>query len=71
MITEHIYVGDPDLDVPKYTRSGSPASLVESLNEYGVMGISHLQLRFATRSIDELCDQMARFGDEVGPHLTR
>lgn len=71
MITEYVYVGEPGWDVPKYTRSGSPASLVESLNEYGAMGISHLQLRFATRSIDELCDQMARFGDEVGPHLTR
>ena len=22
-------------------------------------------------AIDELCDQIARFGDEVGPHLTR
>ena len=35
------------------------------------MGISHLQLRFASRSIDELCDQMARFGAEVAPSLTR
>jgi probable F420-dependent oxidoreductase len=71
MITEYLFVGEPDWDVPKYTRSGSPESLVESLNEYGAMGISHLQLRFAARSIDELCDQLARFGDEVGPHLTR
>jgi probable F420-dependent oxidoreductase len=71
MITEHLYVGDPGWDVPKYALTGSPASIVDSLNEYGAMGISHLQLRFASRSIDELCDQMARFGDEVGPHLTR
>lgn len=71
MITEYLYVGDPDWDVPKYTRSGSPEYLAEKLNEYGALGISHLQLRFATRSIDELCDQIARFGDEVGPQLTR
>lgn len=71
MITEHLYVGEPDWDVPKYTRSGSPEHLAEKLNEYGAIGISHLQLRFATRSIDELCDQMARFGDDVGPLLTR
>ena len=71
MITEYVYVGDPDWELPPYTRSGSPDYLVEKLNEYGALGISHLQLRFATRSIDELCDQMARFGDEVGPHLTR
>ncbi len=71
MITEHVYLGEPDWDVPKYALTGSPDRIVESLNEYGAMGISHLQLRFASRSIDELCDQMARFGDDVGPHLTR
>jgi probable F420-dependent oxidoreductase len=71
MITEYIYVGDADWELPPYTRSGSPGYIAEKLNEYGQLGISHLQLRFATRSIDELCDQMARFGDEVGPSLTR
>jgi probable F420-dependent oxidoreductase len=71
MITELIHIGDPDWDVPKYTRTGTPDYLAEKLNEYGALGISHLQLRFATRSIDELCDQITRFGDEVGPHLTR
>jgi hypothetical protein len=71
MITEYLYVGDPNWELPPYTRSGSPDYLVEKLNEYGAMGIGHLQLRFASRSIDELCDQMARFGDDVGPQLTR
>jgi probable F420-dependent oxidoreductase len=71
MITEYLYVGDADWELPKYTRSGPPEYLAEKLNEYGELGISHLQLRFASRSIDELCDQMARFGDDVGPHLTR
>lgn len=71
MITEHLHVGDPDWDVPKYALTGSPDRIAESLNEYGAMGVSHLQLRFASRSIDELCDQMARFGDEVAPQLTR
>ena len=71
MITEYLYVGDADWELPPYTRTGSPDHLAEKLNEYGAMGIGHLQLRFASRSIDELCDQMARFGDEVGPHLTR
>jgi probable F420-dependent oxidoreductase len=71
MITEYLYVGDADWELPKYTRSGSPDYLAEKLNEYGALGISHLQLRFASRSIDELCDQMARFGDDVGPLLAR
>ena len=71
MITEHIYVGEPEWDTPKYALSGSPERIAESLNEYGAMGVSHLQLRFASRSIDELCDQMTRFGADVGPHLSR
>lgn len=69
VITEHVHLGEPAWDVPKYTLTGSAARVAESLNEYGAMGVSHLQLRFASRSVDELCDQMARFGDEVGPLL--
>lgn len=71
MITEHIYVGEPAWETPKYALTGSADHIVESLNEYGAMGVSHLQLRFASRSINELCDQMSRFGAEVGPNLSR
>jgi probable F420-dependent oxidoreductase len=71
MITEHVYVGPAGWDVPKHTLSGEPEHIAESLNGYGAMGISHLQLRFASRSIDELADQMARFGAEVAPLLIR
>jgi hypothetical protein len=71
MITEHVYLGSADWDLPKYALTGSADQVIDSLNEYGAMGVAHLQLRFASRSIDELCDQIARFGDEVGPHLVR
>jgi probable F420-dependent oxidoreductase len=71
VITEMIHVGAPTWDVPEYTRSGSPDAIAEALNQYGAMGVSHLQLRFAARGADELCDQISRFGAEVGPHLTR
>jgi probable F420-dependent oxidoreductase len=71
MITEHVYLGSADWDLPKYALTGSADQVIDSLNEYGAMGVAHLQLRFASRSIDELCDQMARFGDEVGPNLVR
>ena len=37
----------------------------------GAIGISHVQVRFAARSADELCEQVTRFGEEIGPHLTR
>jgi probable F420-dependent oxidoreductase len=71
MITELIHIGDASWELPPYTRTGPPEHIAEKLNEYGALGISHLQLRFATSSIGELCDQVARFGDEVGPHLSR
>ena len=48
MITELIHIGDADWDLPPYTRTGSPDYIAEKLNEYGTLGISHLQLRFAT-----------------------
>ena len=59
MITEMLYVGDADWELPQYTRSGAPERIVDALNQYGAMGVSHLQLRFAARSADELCDQIA------------
>jgi probable F420-dependent oxidoreductase len=71
VITEMMYLGDADWELPKYTRTGSPEAIAEALNEYGAMGVSHLQVRFAARSASELCDQIAAFGSEVGPHLTR
>jgi probable F420-dependent oxidoreductase len=71
VITEAMYVGEPDWEVARGTITGPPAKLAESMNEYGAMGVSHLQVRFQSRSIDELCDQIGRFGAEVGPQLSR
>ena len=70
-ITEYVYVGTPDWDVPEPTITGSPDEVAASLNEFGAMGVSHLQLRFRARSIDELCDQLEAFGTQVGPKLGR
>ena len=71
VITEAMYVGEPGWEVARGTITGPPEKLAQSMNEYGAMGVSHLQVRFQSRSIDELCDQIERFGAEVGPHLTR
>jgi probable F420-dependent oxidoreductase len=71
VITEAMYVGEPGWEVARGTITGPPEKLADSMNEYGAMGVSHLQVRFQSRSIDELCDQIERFGVEVGPHLTR
>jgi probable F420-dependent oxidoreductase len=71
VITEAMYLGEPGWEVARGTITGPPEKLADSMNEYGAMGVSHLQVRFQSRSIDELCDQIERFGVEVGPHLTR
>jgi hypothetical protein len=70
-ITEHVYVGEPGWDVPEPTITGSPGAIADSMNEFGAMGVSHLQVRFRSRSIDELCDQLEAFGTQVGPELGR
>ncbi|WP_405896053.1 LLM class F420-dependent oxidoreductase [Streptomyces sp. NBC_00104] len=68
-ITEPLYVGDPDWDVGRRTLTGRPEVLAESLRAYGAMGVDQIQVRFRSRSRDELTDQMGEFGAEVGPLL--
>ena len=65
------HVGEPDRELPRGTMSGSPDRIAENLAELIDMGVSHLQMRFSSRSLDELCDQIAAFGEQVGPLLTR
>jgi hypothetical protein len=33
------------------------------------VGVNHLQVRFPSRSVDELVDQVTAFGEQVGPLL--
>lgn len=70
-ITEFLYVGDPGWDVGDTTLSGSPDRIAASLNEFGALGVSHLQIRFRNRSLTELLDQMDAFARDVAPKLTR
>jgi alkanesulfonate monooxygenase SsuD/methylene tetrahydromethanopterin reductase-like flavin-dependent oxidoreductase (luciferase family) len=70
-ISEFLYVGDPGWDVGDQTLAGDPEHLAERLNEFGKMGVSHLQIRFRNRSLQELLDQMEAFHTDVAPHLQR
>lgn len=70
-ISEFLYVGDPGWDVGEQTVSGSPDLLAEKLNEFGAMGVSHVQVRFRNRSLQELLDQLDAFHRDVAPHLQR
>lgn len=63
------HVGEPDHELPRGTVSGSPERIVENLAELIEMGVSHIQMRFPSRSLEELCDQIAAFGEQVAPLL--
>ncbi|MFK0264659.1 TIGR03619 family F420-dependent LLM class oxidoreductase [Streptomyces angustmyceticus] len=66
-IAEPLYVGEPGWEVGRRTLSGAPERIAESLREYGAMGVHQIQVRFRSRSGDELTDQMAAFGTAVAP----
>lgn len=66
------HVGDPTWDLPQGVMSGSPDRIAEFANKrLGAIGVSHLQVRLFARDASEHCDQIARFGAEVGPQLVR
>jgi len=62
-----LHVGEASWELPRGTVSGSPDALAEQLRGWVELGVSHLQLRFPSRSAAELCDQMAAFADTVAP----
>jgi probable F420-dependent oxidoreductase len=66
-----LYVGTPAWDVGTRTVTGSADHIADHLNELGAMGVSHVQVRFRSRDLQELLDQMAAFGAEIGPRLSR
>lgn len=70
-ISEWLYVGDPAWDVNRPCVSGSPEQLADSLNRWAAVGVNHLQVRFPSRGVDELVDQITAFGEQVGPLLGR
>ncbi len=72
-IAEPLYLtsGGAGADLPGYVLQGTADQVAESLLELVGMGVNHLQVRFVARSVDEWCDQTARFGAEVGPLLNR
>ncbi|WP_455351176.1 TIGR03619 family F420-dependent LLM class oxidoreductase [Streptomyces sp. SYSU K217416] len=68
-ITEPLYVGEASWDVGRRTLSGKPEALAESLRAYAAMGVHQIQVRFRSRNVTELTDQMAAFATDVAPYL--
>lgn len=68
-IAEPLYVGTPRWDVGRRAVTGTPQAVAESLRAYAAMGVDQIQVRFRSRSSNELLDQMAVFGEQVAPLL--
>ncbi|MFJ9179691.1 LLM class F420-dependent oxidoreductase [Streptomyces sp. NPDC102360] len=68
-ITEPLYLGEPAWDVGRRTLTGGGEAIAESLRAYAAMGVRQIQIRFRSRSHEELTDQMAAFAAETAPHL--
>ncbi|WP_327670751.1 MULTISPECIES: LLM class F420-dependent oxidoreductase [unclassified Streptomyces] len=68
-ITEPLYMGEPTWDVGRRTLSGSGEAIAESLRAYAAMGVRQIQIRFRSRTCEELTDQMAAFAADTAPHL--
>lgn len=67
--TESIYVGEPPFEVGEFDLTGPADKIADRLRKYGQIGVDQLQIRFRSRSADELCDQIRAFGGEVAPQL--
>jgi probable F420-dependent oxidoreductase len=65
-----LHVGESSWELPRGTVEGSPERLSENLSELVDMGATYLHVRFPSRSIDELCDQVAAFGEQVIPLMS-
>jgi probable F420-dependent oxidoreductase len=68
-VTEWLYVGSPGWDVNRPCIAAAPQDLAENLREYAALGVTHLQVRFPSRTLGELVDQITAFGTEVAPLL--
>lgn len=68
-IAEPLYIGEPTWHVGRRTLHGKPDALAESLRAYRAMGVDQIQVRFRSRGVAELTDQMAAFAVDVAPHL--
>ena len=64
-----MYLGTPPAghELPRGTVQGTPEQLAEYLAPFGEAGVGQVQVRFPAHSPDELCDQIAAFGDGVIP----
>ncbi|HWJ97354.1 MAG TPA: TIGR03619 family F420-dependent LLM class oxidoreductase [Acidimicrobiales bacterium] len=64
-----VYVGEADWDLGSPTLCGPPEKIAHVLRKFQAMGVGQVQVRLRSRSVEELLDQIDRFGAEVIPQL--
>jgi probable F420-dependent oxidoreductase len=65
-----LFVGEPDWPLAPHNISGPPDKLAHILARWTEAGVTHLQVKFRSRSSAELTEQVERFGAEVAPLLS-
>jgi alkanesulfonate monooxygenase SsuD/methylene tetrahydromethanopterin reductase-like flavin-dependent oxidoreductase (luciferase family) len=63
------YVGEPSWDLGGPALAGSPEKLAHVLGKLGALGVGQVQIRPRSRSVEELVEQIHRFGADVLPLL--
>jgi probable F420-dependent oxidoreductase len=66
-ITGVYHVGEPNWDVGFWTTAGAPEKIAEQIQGWLDLGVDHVQVRFRSRSVAELLDQMDAFAGDVVP----
>jgi probable F420-dependent oxidoreductase len=67
-LVEYLHIGDADgLDLGPWSVSGEPDRIAGHLRAWRDRGADHVQVRFPSRSLDELLEQIERFGADVVP----
>ncbi|MGH9274044.1 MAG: TIGR03619 family F420-dependent LLM class oxidoreductase [Acidimicrobiales bacterium] len=61
-----LYVGEPSWDTGRCVR-GPAEKVAAYLRTYRDLGVDQIQVGFASRSVDELCDQIAAYAVDVAP----
>jgi probable F420-dependent oxidoreductase len=65
-----LYLGEPTWDVGR-ALTGPADRITEALLGHADIGVDQVQVAFKSRSVDEMCDQISRFGEDIVPHLGR
>ena len=61
-----VKLGSAAFDIPKGVITGAAEQIADSIRDLARYGVSHVQVRFLSRSATELCDQIEEFGTDVG-----